>query len=1748
MKIELQVVSPEVKLSGFDAALAKLDAMEQTLHRLSQFKKIGFTVSVSAPGLNKLRTDLSGLQANTKNLAQALRDAGQTSLGNMVEKDLVSAGEAMRFARAEAAKLTRELEIAERQGALITAKFGEVKGRTIVSPDNLRDLEKYNTFLDKNQKERAQIQQRIGSLQSASGMASAMVGGEKIAETAEAEARLAAAQPGAIAGMKEQAEIAALKARQMAGLKKQVDAVEASEKKLDASTSTNADSLTKTNAQAKMLSQTYRRVKDGADELVKTRTRGASGEVITTDVKKGWVTREITAMDQVKQAVAEAEREGTEAIARATTDWERLIAVEKKARDIRSALSRTDLQDEPYVKQKLAAAAALDMRAEDMAKSQAMKAQREGEIQQLDRYRQMAHDIRTQSREDRGIGSGGTKAESYRNEAQALDQLRGSMGLTNQEAVAFARQLEMQSTMLRSQANEIDRVAQDRAVMARDRIREFDDLQRRWGATPNTKSTATASGRRDSTVVDREVNGMRETARLTAEYDHHGRALNATLTTTASRIEAVEKTTRGYGRTLLNGIGSFAGFVAASSAVYGAVSLIGHGFDSFASMERQSAVLRTVFNGTAEEADLLRDRVLGLAAAYGRGSNEAIDAATRWARIGLSAAQTAEAVAVSLEAANVAEISAAEAAEQLSAIYAAFGLTIGQVRVALNQMNTVSNTVNVTVKDLLGGMQRVSGLAHQAGLSVAETIGIIGSAVSRTGRSGGEIGNAMKAMISAVSNPALQEFMKSGFGMDVKTDAGDIKDFSTVLNELFITYQKLTDAERQELLVKLGGKQQASRFAAILDGYVKSQKLAIEAQLDMNSADRENQNIRATLMSQLTTMSTMFEKLSLDMANAGGSFSINSTLTEFVKLLGHAMSVLDKLPGVTIAVTALFLTMAGRMLISAAAMQDGAVKANYLTSTLTQLKGAYGAMAAAVDQANARLVIQDGLLGRIAARSLGVSGRAAAMRGGVANGLMSQEAGAMAMSGAVSQASGIGKGVAFIIGAIPALLRFAAGFALITVAMWGINKAFEYFQGDAEKARRKLAGFNEELERLRANSNAADRRQRLAATLQTSIGSIAMRSPEAARDALANFADAAAPGSPGRAAAIRDELQGLLAQNKISELEVRLGQMRLGIQKEHETAKLRELALGKEAQAALRSELAAERTRVNTSTGTEREEAAKRVAELENRIAEELGRQAQTQQDLVELETERAEETESAKSKKEAIKNRLETTEKIAEAMPNLDSSTAHWKREQQANEINIAQTKERISLFGEQRAAAQKAAEQAVTGLKREVAVLEAIAVKRQQGIDKGTTPMEVASPGEFVKGGGLWGGKDFVGNAKRVMEERREGLRLLRQAQDAAVTRNMPDDAWAEYTQSRMREDDLRSRGAHWQVSREMENQRGIVAMAGGQGAKEAQAEYEARRKILDVAEQQAAAAAIQNEEQIKLEEEALKELEAKKKILDQERDRVRILDEIKAGAEEAKGIGLRNQIGRNEGEKLVNEFNALRPFDTGSDIVAQNRAGNVLSGATAEPFKDQAQMMGQVQRMEEVLNSAVERRNRLMAETVNLRRQEAEEASKALQTASREEQLRAAGLARFNKERGRGFTSSEFQFLDKSTQEAITKFTPDAAPRELRPASEKAAEEARLLDANINGMKDILDRTKQVLDKFLVPAQAPNSIPDGRPPAPAVNNININLGDQFDGLVAKMTQVVQQDVARISQRVDAFLAANSVATAQSASQLAG
>jgi len=80
----------------------------------------------------------------------------------------------------------------------------------------------------------------------------------------------------------------------------------------------------------------------------------------------------------------------------------------------------------------------------------------------------------------------------------------------------------------------------------------------------------------------------------------------------------------------------------------------------------------------------------------------------------------------------------------------------------------------------------------------------------------------------------------------------------------------LSKIERQYMLVNVADRTQASRVQAMLDSYIQAQVLAINAQLNFNSAEQENAKILDTLKASLQGVVTEFDRLVARQSEGGG--------------------------------------------------------------------------------------------------------------------------------------------------------------------------------------------------------------------------------------------------------------------------------------------------------------------------------------------------------------------------------------------------------------------------------------------------------------------------------------------------------------------------------------------------------------------------------------------------------------------------------------------------------------------------------------------------------------------------------------------------------------------------------------------------------------------------------------------------------------------------------------------------------------
>lgn len=587
--------------------------------------------------------------------------------------------------------------------------------------------------------------------------------------------------------------------------------------------------------------------------------------------------------------------------------------------------------------------------------------------------------------------------------------------------------------------------------------------------------------------------GERERFTFTESY-RNGRLRSTGLDRTPLGPEA----TREAGRGFLENTAHVTRWAASVGTLYTALGLATYSLRTFLELSYETARLGVVYRGVGGSVQALTADVLGLAAAQGRSSQEALQAATAWARLGLDRARINEAVRVSLMAANVAEVDTLEAAKNLQSIMAGLGLEVKDLARFLASANNISNEWNVTNKDLLEGIARVGAVARQARLPLEELQGLLGAGVGATGLPGANLGNAVKALIVSLSNPALQRSLRTGYQIEATDGAGDLKAMGDLVADLVSRYKELNKLEGQALLFEVAGKHQASKIAALFDGYIRGLVLATNSVLNLNSAEAENAKITQTLKAELAGLVTEWDKFVLLQAGNGPGAALEGAAGALRNLLA-----LFNTPGVENGVTlvaGLLTVLAARLVVTKVAADKLAGSDSFSARTFNNLaagarsfSGHLAAISGNFSQATAKAdrffsTLGQGTLGAARRRLTpnlpsGDPRRATGSFPAFDPARAVGEAGAgdrlagagLLVAGRGMQAAGTAGrvGVAGLAATAAILPELLVGIAAVTALTWGFNRGMEALGRSSTQADRILAGWNEELEKAEVRAKGA---------------------------------------------------------------------------------------------------------------------------------------------------------------------------------------------------------------------------------------------------------------------------------------------------------------------------------------------------------------------------------------------------------------------------------------------------------------------------------------------------------------------------------------------------------------------------------------------------------------------------------------------------------------------------------------------------
>ena len=314
------------------------------------------------------------------------------------------------------------------------------------------------------------------------------------------------------------------------------------------------------------------------------------------------------------------------------------------------------------------------------------------------------------------------------------------------------------------------------------------------------------------------------------------------------------------------------------------------------SVEKSLTDINVVLNANQSQLTKFGDGLFKVAKNTAQSFDVVAEAATEFARQGLSIEETLRRTNDALVLTRLTGIKAADAVKGLTAAtngFAKAGLTTTEI---INKLAAVDVKFAVSADGLVEALKRTGAVAMDAGLSFDELIGMVTAAQQTTARGEAVIGNAFKTIFTRVQRPETLKTLRQ-LKIAVEDASGQALSARQVLENLARSYDGLSASAKDAVNQQVAGVFQINILKAAVGDLQKQNSIAARATAVSASATDEaakknemlNQTI-AALTSQTGLALTELAKKIGDIALAPG---MRDLVGSFKALVEGTTGVLD---------------------------------------------------------------------------------------------------------------------------------------------------------------------------------------------------------------------------------------------------------------------------------------------------------------------------------------------------------------------------------------------------------------------------------------------------------------------------------------------------------------------------------------------------------------------------------------------------------------------------------------------------------------------------------------------------------------------------------------------------------------------------------------------------------------------------------------------------------------------------------------
>lgn len=282
-------------------------------------------------------------------------------------------------------------------------------------------------------------------------------------------------------------------------------------------------------------------------------------------------------------------------------------------------------------------------------------------------------------------------------------------------------------------------------------------------------------------------------------------------------------------------------------------------------VEKSLADINVVMGLSTQKLDAFSDGLFKVAKETGAAFKVAADAATEYARQGLSVEESLKRTKDALILTRLTGMDSAEAVKSLTAAMNTYGNQIKDTTELVSKFAAVDVKFAVSAEDFADAIARTGAAAKGAGVDIDELIGLVTAAQQQTARGGKVIGNSFKTIFTRIGRTDTLNQLEN-LGIAVRDVEGKTLGAKKILTDLANTFDSLSEAQKAQIAQTVGGVFQINVLKAVLGDAAKQNGILANAtQISAgatNEAIEKNEQLRNTMAAMATETGLAIKQVS----------------------------------------------------------------------------------------------------------------------------------------------------------------------------------------------------------------------------------------------------------------------------------------------------------------------------------------------------------------------------------------------------------------------------------------------------------------------------------------------------------------------------------------------------------------------------------------------------------------------------------------------------------------------------------------------------------------------------------------------------------------------------------------------------------------------------------------------------------------------------------------------------------------------